>query len=137
MQGNNSHKIVLFDGVCNLCNTSIHTIIKYDKKDEFRFASLQSEIGQKLAKERHIDTTLVDSIILIEPGIAYYTKSTAALLIGKSFGGLWSLLTIFEWIPEKFRDSIYDYVANNRYKWYGKQDACMVPTAELKAKFIE
>ncbi|MFI8604268.1 thiol-disulfide oxidoreductase DCC family protein [Cellulophaga baltica] len=137
MQGNNSHKIVLFDGVCNLCNTSIHTIIKYDKKDEFRFASLQSEIGQKLAKERHIDTTLVDSIILIEPGIAYYTKSTAALLIGKSFGGLWSLLTIFEWVPEKFRDSIYDYVANNRYKWYGKQDACMVPTAELKAKFIE
>ena len=137
MQGNNSHKIVLFDGVCNLCNTSIHTIIKYDKKDEFRFASLQSEIGQKLAKERHIDTTLVDSIILIEPGIAYHTKSTAALLIGKSFGGLWSLLTIFEWIPEKFRDSIYDYVANNRYKWYGKQDACMVPTAELKAKFIE
>ncbi|MBA6316409.1 thiol-disulfide oxidoreductase DCC family protein [Cellulophaga baltica] len=137
MQGNNFHKIVLFDGVCNLCNTSIHTIIKYDKKDEFRFASLQSEIGQKLAKERHIDTTLVDSIILIEPGIAYYTKSTAALLIGKSFGGLWSLLTIFEWVPEKFRDSIYDYVANNRYKWYGKQDACMVPTAELKAKFIE
>ncbi|SDF02562.1 thiol-disulfide oxidoreductase DCC family protein [Cellulophaga baltica] len=137
MQGNNSHKIVLFDGVCNLCNTSIHTIIKYDKKDEFRFASLQSEIGQKLAKERHIDTTLVDSIILIEPGIAYYTKSTAALLIGKSFGGLWSLLTIFEWIPEKFRDSIYDYVANNRYKWYGKQDVCMVPTTELKAKFIE
>ncbi|WP_405246560.1 thiol-disulfide oxidoreductase DCC family protein [Cellulophaga sp. Asnod2-G02] len=137
MQGNNSHKIVLFDGVCNLCNSSIHTIIKYDKKDEFRFASIQSEIGQKLAKERHIDTTLVDSIILIEPGIAYYTKSTAALLIGKSFGGLWSILAIFEWIPEKFRDTIYDYVANNRYKWYGKKDACMIPTAELKAKFLD
>ncbi|WP_158978428.1 thiol-disulfide oxidoreductase DCC family protein [Cellulophaga sp. L1A9] len=137
MQVNDFHKIVLFDGVCNLCNSSIHTIIKYDKKDEFRFASLQSEIGQKLAKERHIDTTVVDSIILIEPGIAYYTKSTAALNIGKSFGGLWSLLSVLEWIPEKFRDTIYDYVAKNRYKWYGKQDACMIPTAELKAKFLE
>jgi predicted DCC family thiol-disulfide oxidoreductase YuxK len=137
MQVNDLHKIVLFDGVCNLCNASVQTIIKNDKKDEFRFAALQSEIGQKLAKERHIDPTVVDSIILIEPGIAYYTKSTAALHIGKSFGGFWSLLRIFEWIPEKSRDAIYDYVAKNRYSWYGKQETCMIPSAELKAKFID
>ncbi|ADV51068.1 thiol-disulfide oxidoreductase DCC [Cellulophaga algicola DSM 14237] len=137
MQVNNLHKIILFDGVCNLCNSSVQLIIKNDKKDEYRFASLQSEAGQKLAKERHIDTAIVDSIILIIPGVAYYTKSTAALCIGKSFGGLWTLLSIFEWIPEKSRDLVYDYIAKNRYKWYGKQEACMIPTAELKAKFLD
>lgn len=130
-------KIILFDGVCNLCNSSVQYIIKHDTKDEYRFAALQSEIGKKMIAERHIDTALLDSILLIEPGVAYYAKSTAALMIGKSFGGFWSLLAIFEWIPENFRNSVYDYIAKNRYKWYGKKDACMIPTPELKAKFLD
>lgn len=130
-------KIILFDGVCNLCNSSVLFIIKRDKKDRFRFAALQSEVGKKLARERNIDTSKVDSIILIEPHIAYYTQSTAALKIGQSFGGLWRVLWIFEWIPARIRNRLYDFIAKNRYRWYGKKDACMVPTPELKAKFLE
>lgn len=129
-------KIILFDGVCNLCNASIQFVIKHDQKDAFRFAALQSETGKKMTSERHIDTAVIDSIVLIVPGVAYYTKSTAALKVGKSFGGLWSLLGIIEWIPEKIRNMVYDFIAKNRYKWYGKREACMVPTPELKAKFL-
>nr|WP_299068330.1 thiol-disulfide oxidoreductase DCC family protein [uncultured Allomuricauda sp.] len=132
----NDKKIILFDGVCNLCNGAIQFIIKRDKKDMFRYAALQSEIGERLIAERSIDTTKVDSIILIEPGVAYFTKSDAALHIGKSFGGLWKALAIFTWIPTTFRDTIYDLVARNRYKWFGKKDQCMIPTPELQAKFL-
>ncbi len=128
----NGNKIILFDGVCNLCNGAVLFVIKRDKKDTFRYAALQSDIGQKLTKERGIDTEKVDSIILIEPGVAYYTKSTAALKIALDFGGVWKLLHILTWLPEGFRNRIYDYVAQNRYKWYGKKDQCMIPTPELK-----
>ncbi|WP_282054980.1 thiol-disulfide oxidoreductase DCC family protein [Maribacter luteus] len=130
-------KIILFDGVCNLCNRTVQFVIKHDKKDEFRFATLQGEIGKQLVKERHIDTDTVDSIILIEPGIAYYTKSTAALKIGASFGGAWKLLNVLDLIPSSLSNIVYDFVAHNRYKWYGKKDACMIPTPELKAKFLD
>ena len=130
------NKIILFDGVCNLCNSSVQYVIKRDKGNVYRFAALQSEIGKKLAEERGIDTSQVDSIILIEPGVAYYTKSTAALKIAQSFGGVWQLASVFEWIPEKIRDWVYDYIAKNRYKWYGRKDACMIPTPELKSKFL-
>ena len=130
-------KIILFDGVCNLCNRSVQYVIKHDTRNDFKFAALQSEIGQKLAQERGIDTSVVDSIILIEPGVAYYTKSTAALKIAQSFGGAWGLTSVLEWIPEKIRNWVYDYVARNRYHWYGKKDACMIPTTELKSKFLD
>ena len=102
----------------------------------YRFAALQSEIGKKLVEERGIDSSQIDSIILIEPGVAYYTKSTAALKIAQSFGGVWHLASVFEWIPEKIRNWVYDYIAKNRYKWYGRKDACMIPTPELKSKFL-
>lgn len=130
-------KIILFDGVCNLCNSSIQLVIKHDKKDLYRFAALQSETGKKMTAERNIDTSEIDSIILIEPGVAYYTKSAAALKVGKTFGGLWSLLAVFEWIPEGISNVVYDYIAKNRYRWYGKTDACMIPTPELKSKFLD
>jgi len=130
-------KIILFDGVCNLCNGAVQFIVKRDKKDIFRFAPLQNEVGRKLTKERHIDTGKTDTIILMEPGVAYYTKSTAALKIGREFGGLWGLLIVLEWLPEGFRDWFYDFIAANRYKWFGKKEVCMLPTPELKAKFLE
>lgn len=129
-------RIVLFDGVCNLCNGAVQFIIKKDKKDLFRYAALQSEIGEKLIAERGIDTSKVDSIILIEPGVAYFVKSDAALKIGQSFGGLWKGLALFTWIPKVFRDVIYDLVAKNRYRWFGRKEACMIPTPELQAKFL-
>ncbi|MEM7380593.1 MAG: DUF393 domain-containing protein [Bacteroidota bacterium] len=131
-----SKQLIFFDGVCNLCNSSIQFIIKRDKKDQFRFAALQSAMGEAFIRERQIDTSKVDSIILYEPDIAYYTKSTAALKIGQAFGGGYKLLAIFEWIPRPIRDWFYDRIAKNRYRWFGKQDACMIPTPELTAKFV-
>jgi len=130
-------KIVLFDGVCNLCNDAVLRIIKNDKKDVFRFASLQSDIGKKLVEERGLDPEELDSIILIEPGVAYYRKSTAALEISRDLSGGYSLLKNFLFIPENLRDGIYDYIASNRYKWFGEKEQCMIPTPELKAKFLD
>ncbi len=131
------HSIVLFDGVCNLCNSAVQFIIKRDKTDRYRFSALQSESGKKLSSERNIDTQKIDSIILIEPGKAYYIKAAAALQIGKSFGGLWKALAIFEWIPPVISNWVYDLVAKNRYRWFGRKEHCMIPTQELKAKFLD
>ncbi|MBZ9729683.1 thiol-disulfide oxidoreductase DCC family protein [Salegentibacter sp. JZCK2] len=130
-------KIILFDGVCNLCSSAVTFIIERDKKDIFRFASLQSEIGQKLVEERGMDPEELDSIILIDPGVAYYQKSTAALEISRELSGGYSFLKNFLFIPEGMRDGIYNFVANNRYKWYGKKESCMIPTPDLKAKFLD
>jgi len=129
-------KIILFDGVCNLCNSAVNYVIEHDPKDVFRFASLQSEAGIQLMEERGIDPEAIDSIILIQPGIAYYKKSTAALKISKDLSGSISFLRFFSALPESFRDVVYDFIANHRYKWFGKKDACMIPTPELKAKFL-
>lgn len=137
MQSSKKNKIILFDGVCNLCNNTVQFLIKRDREDIFRFASLQSTIGKKLLEERGIDSSQIDTIVLIEPGVAYYTKSTAALKIARSLGGIWGMARLLEWIPERIRNRVYDYVANNRYQWYGKQDACMVPTPDLRAKFLD
>jgi len=133
---NSNKKIILFDGVCNLCNSSVQFAIKRDENDIFRYAAIQSETGKKLLDERNIDTNEIDSIILIEPNIAYYTKSTAALEIGKDLKGLGTISSILLWLPESFRNIVYDFIAVNRYKWYGKKEACMIPTEELKSKFI-
>lgn len=130
-------KIILFDGVCNLCNSAVQFIIKHDKKDVFRFVGLQSDLGLDILKHIGIDSTKIDSIVLYEPGIAYYYKSDAALLIAKSLDGLFSIGIILKIIPNGIRNSLYDYIAKNRYKWYGKKESCMIPTKELKLKFLE
>ncbi len=130
-------KIILFDGVCNLCNGAVQFIIRHDKKDVFRYAALQSEAGQRLITERGIDTQKVDSIVLIEPGVAYYVKSEAALEIGKQLKGYSTISSILLWVPKPLRNIVYDFIAHNRYKWYGKKQECMIPTPELKAKFLE
>ena len=129
-------KIILFDGVCNLCNSFVNGIIKNDNKDVFVFASLDSGIGKKITDYLQIDTTKIESIILYEPNISYDIKSTAALKIMKEFGGFWWLTQIGCLLPQTVRDGIYDIVAKNRYKWFGKKDSCMIPTPELKAKFL-
>ncbi len=132
----NSKKVILFDGVCNLCNGAIQFIIKRDTADVFRYAPLQSTIGQKLISERNIDSSNIDSIILIEPGVAFYVKSDAALEIGKQLKGYGVISSVLQWIPGSIRDIVYDFIARNRYKWYGKKEECMIPTPELKAKFL-
>lgn len=130
------NKIVLFDGVCNLCNSAITFIIKRDKKDVFRYAPLQSKVGKELAAKHHIDLDRVDSIILVTEDKAY-AKSTAALRIAKQLSKGWPLLAMFLILPRFLRDAVYDFIARNRYKWFGKKDACMIPTPELRGKFLD
>ncbi|WP_269224966.1 thiol-disulfide oxidoreductase DCC family protein [Flavobacterium eburneipallidum] len=129
-------KIILFDGICNLCNSAVQFVIQHDSKDIFRFVALQSDLGQEILNHIGINPKNIDSIILYEPGVAYYYKSSAAIEIAKSLGGFWHLGTIFRIIPTGIRNSLYDYIAKNRYKWYGKKESCMIPTPELKAKFL-
>ena len=131
------HKqLVLFDGVCNLCDASVQYIIKHDKDNAFLFTALQSEVGQQIIKEFNIDTNKIDSIILYsnEHGISY--KSTAALKIASKLGFPRNLLSVFLIIPGIIRNWVYDYIAKNRYKWYGKKEECMIPTPDLKSKFL-
>ncbi len=130
-------KIILFDGVCNLCDNVVQYIIRHDKKDVFRFVALQSELGRQITRHIGIDTKAVDSIILYEPGVAYFYKSGAAIEIAREFGGLFHFGTLFKIIPGALRNWIYDYMARNRYNWYGKKDECMIPTPALEAKFLK
>lgn len=129
-------KIILFDGVCNLCEASVQFVIKHDTKDVFRFVSLQSDLGQEILSHIGIDTKNIDSIILYEPGISYYYKSDAALVIAKNLGGFFHFGTVFKIIPTGIRNYLYDYIAKNRYKWYGKNASCMTPSKEVKNKFL-
>ncbi|WP_338644660.1 DCC1-like thiol-disulfide oxidoreductase family protein [Flavobacterium sp. KS-LB2] len=130
-------KIILYDGVCNLCDSAVQRIIKHDAKDVFRFVALQSDLGQKIIKHLGIDTQKTDSIILYQPGFAYYYKSEAVLEIAKDLSGLFYFGTLFSILPTSLNNHIYDYIAKNRYKWYGKKETCLIPTKELQAKFLE
>ena len=115
-------KLILFDGVCNLCNRSIQYVIKHDKKDQFLFTALQSDVGKYLTDKFNIDTAKTDSVLLYNPKKGIDSKS------------IWCVFFI---IPPFIRNWVYDFIAKNRYKWFGKKEACMVPTPELKAKFLE
>lgn len=128
-------KIILFDGVCNLCNNSVTFVIKRDKKNRFKFAALQSEAGQELVERYRIDPAKTDSIILIDNNKAFI-KSTAALKITKYLGGAYPLFYGLIILPVFLRNWVYDWIAKNRYKWYGKRESCMVPTPELRSKFL-
>lgn len=127
-------KIVLFDGVCNLCNGLVQFIIKHDQADRFRFAALQSDVGRQYLQRVQF-SGIKDTIVLIEKEQGYM-KSAAALRIFRALKG-YKWMGIFMFIPRRIRDFGYDLVARNRYKWFGRRDSCMVPTAELKAKFLD
>lgn len=128
-------RIVLFDGDCNFCDSSVQFIIKRDPAAHFLFTSLQSDKGVELVKQYNIPAD-VDSLVLIENGKAF-TKSSAALRIAKKLDGLWHLFFLFILVPRKIRDGVYDYVAKNRYKWFGKkEDACMLPPPDVRKRFI-
>ena len=129
-------QLILFDGVCNLCDASVQYIINHDKNDVFIYAALQSEAGRELIQKFNIDTQKIDSILLYseEKGISY--KSTAALKIASKLGFPRNLMTTFLIIPPFIRNWVYDYIAKNRYKWYGQKEECMIPTPELKSKFL-
>lgn len=133
----NEKKIILFDGVCNFCNSTVLKIIQLDKNDTFLFASIQSKKGQELTAHFNIDTVKTDSIILVESDIKFSVRSAAALHILNEFGGIWKLFKVCWIVPRFVRDALYDFIAKNRYKWFGKKEQCMIPTTKMKAKFIE
>lgn len=127
--------IVLFDGVCNLCNRGVQFIIKRDKRKQFLFASLQGMTGQELLKKFNLPADNFNSFLLVE-GDCVYTRSTAALRMLKKSGGGWKWLCIFIIVPPFIRDIVYNWIARNRYKWFGKKDECMIPTPELRERFL-
>jgi predicted DCC family thiol-disulfide oxidoreductase YuxK len=131
-----SKKLVLFDGVCNLCNNSVQFIIKHDKKDLFMFAALQSRAGQEIIKSFYIDSQATDSVLLYSKKDGLSQKSTAALKIAWHLGFPQNLFTVFFIVPTSIRNWVYDVVARNRYQWFGKSDNCMVPTPNLQSKFL-
>ena len=127
--------IILFDGVCNLCNASVQYVIKHDPQALFNFASLQGETGQQLLKEYNLPANELNSFVLIRDNKAY-TRSTAALTVAKELAGITKLLYGFMIVPSFIRNAVYDLIAKNRYRWFGKKDSCMIPTAELKSRFL-
>ena len=130
------HPLLLFDGVCNLCNGFVQFVIRRDPKGVFRFTALQSEVAQELLTEREVENrTDLDTVILIEKG-KVYTHSDVALRVVRRMPGLWPLFGVFRIIPKFLRDAIYNWVARNRYRWFGKRESCMIPTPELKARFL-
>lgn len=130
-----SHPVILFDGVCNLCNASVQYIIKHDKRRLFRFASLQSAFGEKLLKKNNLPANAFNSFILFKNNIIY-TRSTAALLVAKELAGSIKLLYVFMVIPKFIRNAVYNLIAKNRYKWFGKTESCWLPAPQLKNLFL-
>jgi predicted DCC family thiol-disulfide oxidoreductase YuxK len=129
------HPIILFDGVCNFCNGAINFILRQDKSGVFRFAALQSPAGQQLLQQYHLPTQSFDSFILIENG-RVYKSSTAGIKLYNRLPWYWKWTQVFWIVPRFLRDAIYNTIARNRYKWFGRKDQCMVPTPEQKSRFL-
>lgn len=130
-----NQKIILFDGVCNLCSGAVQFFINIDKKEVLKFSSLQSDFGQKVLLDNNLNAEDFDSF-LFKDGDKIYEKSNAALQIFKTLGGWWKVVYFLKIIPRPFRDWIYKLAAKNRYRWFGKQDSCWLPTPELRARFL-
>jgi predicted DCC family thiol-disulfide oxidoreductase YuxK len=130
------HPVILFDGVCNLCNSSVQWVLRRDKKGTYRFAALQSERGGEILAAFGKSPATLNSIILVSEAGEIYSESGAALRIAAGLGGFWSLARVFLLIPAPLRNWVYRIVARNRYRWFGKTEACMLPSAEWKARFL-
>ena len=130
------HPILLFDGVCNLCNGFVQFVIKRDKKAVFRFAALQSDLGKELSATAGLPAHSMDTVVLYENN-RFYTHSDVGLRVARRLNGLWPLAYALVIIPKFIRDGIYNLVAKNRYRWFGKRESCMVPTPELRSRFLD
>ncbi|MFQ5445610.1 MAG: thiol-disulfide oxidoreductase DCC family protein [Saprospiraceae bacterium] len=127
--------VLLFDGACNLCNASVQWVIRRDPEGIFRFASLQSEPGQRLLRKYGLPERGFDTVVLVEGGVAR-THSDVPLRIFEILGGRWAWLSMLKWVPRPVRDALYAWVAHRRYRWFGKRDACMVPASAQKVRFL-
>lgn len=130
-------QLILFDGICNLCNRSVQFVIKHDKHNTFMFAALQGNTGKEIIKTFNIDPSKTDSILLYSKEKGIKVKSSAALLITKNLGFPINILAIFLIVPRGIRNMVYNFIAKNRYKWFGKKDSCMIPTKALQSRFLE
>jgi predicted DCC family thiol-disulfide oxidoreductase YuxK len=128
-------KIILFDGVCNFCNWSVQFVMDRDAQKQFYFASLQSDTGQALLERFGLKDADIDSVVFIQ-GDKAYVKSSAALKIASQLDGWIKVMGIFRIIPTFLSDLVYDIIAANRYRWFGKREHCMIPTREQRAQFL-
>ena len=131
----NEHSVVLFDGVCNFCNHSVNWIIRRDSRSYFRFAALQSDVGAEIQQQYGLDPSALDTLVLNEGG-RVYLKSMAALRVVRRLCSPWPLLYALIAVPRPVRDFAYDWFARRRYRWFGKKDACMVPTPDVRDRFL-
>lgn len=130
----NSH-LIMFDGMCNFCNYWVNFIIDHDKQKYFKFNSLQSNIAQNFLKRKNLDLPKMDTIVLMMNEKVYF-KSSAALQIAKKLNGFWKVVYILAIIPEPLRDLIYNFIARNRYKWFGRRESCRIPTEDESDRFL-
>lgn len=130
-----NERIVFFDGVCNLCNSSVQFLIDRDSKNQLKFSSLQSDFAQDFFRKNHFSTNAIDSIVYFRKGV-FLSHSTAALYLAKDIGYPWKIFTLCLVLPKFFRDAIYKLIAKNRYKIFGKSDYCRVMTSNLRDKFL-
>lgn len=127
--------LVLFDGVCNLCNSFVQFVIRRDPAGKIRFASLQSDFGRNLLKTHGLDPDILHSVIAVEEGVLYQ-RSDAALRVANHLSGFWPIFTVLKVIPRFLRDTVYNTIASSRYRWFGRRDACMVPDASMRSRFV-
>ncbi|MDN3586932.1 DCC1-like thiol-disulfide oxidoreductase family protein [Pedobacter aquatilis] len=132
----NTQPVIFFDGVCNLCNASVQFVIKRDKHKHFQFTALQGKFAEEILPQSVFNSNQINSILLLEGGMIYQ-KSSAALRIAKKLNGFWPLIYGFIIVPRFIRDWVYDIIAKNRYKWWGKQESCWVPIPALKSRFYD
>ena len=133
---NRDQPVILFDGVCNFCNAIINFIIRQDKKRIFLYATLQSNAGKRILEESKFPTDIFESFLLLDKG-KLYSKSAASLRLYNYLPWYWKWTQLFWIFPKFIRDWVYDIIAKNRYKWFGKREECMVPSSELKERFLE
>ncbi len=131
----NNGPVILFDGVCNFCNSAVNFTIKRDKQQSIKFAPLQGEAGMQLAKQYGVAAGDMRSFLLIENG-KLYNRSTAALKVCRHLTGLWPLCYGFIIVPAFIRNGVYDFIAKRRYKWFGERQQCMIPTPDVRARFL-
>jgi predicted DCC family thiol-disulfide oxidoreductase YuxK len=133
---NINHPVILFDGVCNLCNAAVRFVIKRDKRNRFLFASLQSSFGQQQLSKERLNSVELQTIVLLKEN-KVFLQSDAALEIARHLSGIWPAFYLLKIFPRFIRDAVYNFISRNRYNFFGKTESCMIPDPKLRAKFIE
>lgn len=140
--GGGGRTVILFDGVCNLCNASVQFILRRDTRRLFQFASMQSEAGQRLLQQVGLSSTDMDTFVVVEQAedgssSRIYTRSEAAIQVVSKLRQPWPLVRLVWWVPRPIRDGLYSWVSRNRYRWFGKRQTCMVPTPDIRERFLQ